>query len=236
MAVLKDAPKLQQPPMRDLVYEHIRKAIVSGELTVGTMFTDQEIADEFGISRTPVREAVQKLESGGYIERVPMQGNRVCGFSPLELAYSFSIRKALETLALRYAALNISEEELEELASLLARGEEALSRSPDGAGLEEYFALIKRFNEVAFGACGSAHLLELIWSQRELFDRYRVMRDVVTHRARQSLERRRSLYGALKRRDPEEASRIWAENLRESYSIWQESNGLAEELVDFRFL
>jgi DNA-binding GntR family transcriptional regulator len=236
VAILKDVPKLQTQPIREVVYEHLRKAIVSGELAADTSFTDQEVADEFGISRTPVREAVQKLESAGYIERVPMRGNRVRGLSPLELAYSFSVRKAIETLAVRYAALNIAEADLERLASLISKAEAFLAESRGDEGLAEYYAILKSFNEIVFKASGSPHLAELIWAQRELFDRYRVMRDVVSRRPHKSLERRRGLYAALRARDPEAASAIWAENLAESFATWREVSGYAKELEPFRFL
>jgi len=236
VALLKNAPKLQTLPIRDVVYEHLRKAIVSGELAAGTTFTDQEVADDFGISRTPVREAVQKLESAGYIERVPMRGNKVCSLSPLELAYSFSVRKALETLAVRYAALNIGKGELERLAALLAKAETFLEGPRGEEGLEEYYAILRSFNEIVFEASGSPRLAELIWAQRELFDRYRVMRDVVSRRPRKSLERRKALYAALEARDAEAAAAIWAENLAESFATWRDSGGHAKELERFRFL
>ena len=93
--------------MREIIYEHLRKAIVYGELKADAMFTDAEIAEEFGVSRTPAREALQKLESNGYIQRITMKGNRVLGISPYELAHSFTIRKALETLAFKYSAIRI---------------------------------------------------------------------------------------------------------------------------------
>ena len=105
MGLLKDIPELRTPPIRDIIYERLRKAIVQGELKADSYFNDHEISEEFGVSRTPIREAVQKLESDGYIERVPMKGYRVCGLSTHELAHCFSIRKALETLAVRYSAL-----------------------------------------------------------------------------------------------------------------------------------
>lgn len=235
MGYLKDVPDLHTQPMRDIIYEHLRKAIVQGDLKADTYFTDAEIADEFGVSRTPVREAVQKLEMGGYIERIPMRGNRVRGLSPMELAHSFGIRKSLEVLAVRYAAVRITDAELKELKSLVGSAEEAIATQPAEQRLETIFPLVKSFNEIAFQACKSEHLTALIWAEREIFDRYRVMRVVLPNRLERSIARRRSLCEAFCARDPERAAAIWIEHLNESYTIWREKSGFGEQLKDFIF-
>lgn len=236
MGLLKDVPDLHTQPMRDIIYDYIRKAIIHGDLAIGTTFTDNEIAEEFGVSRTPVREAVQKLESNGYIERVPMKGNRVSGLSPHELAYSFAIRKALETLAIRYAALNATESALAEMSDLLSRSDEAFAAHSGEELLEVFYPLVRRFNEVVFESCKSRRLMELIWAQREIFDRYRVMRNVLAHHVDRSLSRRKALYEAIRSHDPDKACAIWTEHLNDSFSIWSKISGCADKLADFRFL
>lgn len=235
MGLLKDIPELRTPPIRDIIYERLRKAILQGELKADSYFNDHEISEEFGVSRTPIREAVQRLESDGYIERVPMKGYRVCGLSTQELAHCFSIRKALETLAVRYTALYITEAQLGELGEILRLAEEALSRLQGDKLLDEIMPLVKRYNEITFNACGSERLTELVWSLREVFDRYRVMRVVLPNHVELSLSRRRALYEAFRARDPERAAGIWAAHLDESFGIWREKSGRAEELKDFRF-
>lgn len=235
MGLLKQVPDLRAQPMREIIYEHLRKAIVYGELKADAMFTDAEIAEEFGVSRTPAREALQKLESNGYILRIPMKGNRVLGISPYELAHSFTIRKALETLAFKYSAIRINETELAQMAELLSKIDKAYTSLSGDKLLETLFPLIKDFNELAFAACKSARILEGVWAQREIFDRYRVMRLVLPNRIDRSIKRRHDLYDAFKARDPERASAIWAAHLDESFSIWREKSGFAEELKDFRF-
>lgn len=236
MAFLKDVPDLRAQPMREIIYEHLRKAIVYGELKADAYFTDQEIADEFGVSRTPAREALQKLESNGYIERVPMKGNRVCGLTAYELAHSFSIRKALETLAIKYSAIRITEDELARMSDILDDLEAVYRGSlPKDRMLDELFPLIKKFNELAFGACRSQRIIESVWAQREIFDRYRVMRLVLPNRVERSIARRRALYDAFRAHDAEAACAVWAEHLDESFAIWREKSGFAKELEGFHF-
>ncbi len=235
MPLLKNVPELRTKPMRDIIYEHLRKAIVRGELKADSTFTDGEIADEYGVSRTPVREAVQKLEAEGYIERVPMKGNRVCSVSPYELANSFAIRKALETLAVRYAALRITDEELDAMRELLMEADAVFAGFSGDELLDGFFRIVKKFNKIAFEACGSDRLTELVWAQRELFDRYMVMRIILPNRINKSLSRRKLLYEALASHDPERAAAVWTEHLDESFVIWREKSGYAKELEEFRF-
>ena len=235
MSLLKDVPDLRAQPMREVIYEHLRKAIARNELKPDEFFTDAEIAEEFGVSRTPAREALQKLESNGYIERVPMKGNRVLGISPYELAHSFSIRKALETLAVRYSALRITGEELAEMEEILRDLDEVRDTLKGDKLLESLFPLIKRYNELAFDACKSSRITEAVWAQRDIFDRYRVMRVVLPNRVERSISRRRELYEAFLAHDPDRARVIWAEHLDESFVIWREKSGYAEQLKDFDF-
>jgi len=221
--------------MREIIYERLRKAIVYGELKTNETFTDEEIAKEFNVSRTPAREALQKLESNGYVLRVPKKGNRILGISPYELAHSYSIRKALETLAVRYTALRISENELFEMKEILCAIDNAYSTLKGDIRLETLFPLIKRFNEIVFEASKSARLMEAVWTQREIFDRYRVMRIVLPNRLEKSINRRHELFKAFSAHDPKEAFRIWTEHLDESFAIWREKSGFADELKDFVF-
>ncbi|MCX7027098.1 MAG: GntR family transcriptional regulator [Spirochaetes bacterium] len=235
MSILKDVPDLHAKPMREIIYDHLWKAIAYGELVADASFTDQEIADEFGVSRTPAREALQMLESNGYIERIPMKGNKVRSLSPLELAHTFVIRKALETLAVKYSALRITDAELSELGAVLDRLEAARDSLSGEKLLDELFPLIKRFNEIAFESCGSQRIIENIWRQRQILDRYRVMRLVLPNHVQKSIARRRRLFEAFRAHDPEAASAVWTEHLTESFAIWREQSGFADQLRDFMF-
>lgn len=235
MPLLKNVPDIHTKPLREIIYEHLRKAILRGELKTGSTFTDAEAAQDFGVSRTPVREAVQKLEAEGFIERIPMKGNRVLGISPYELAHCLAVRKAIETLAVRYTALRITAGELEQLRNLLEQADRVFAEHSGEELPERFLPIVKSFNQVVFEACRSKILTTLIWTQREVFDRYRVMRITLPNRLHKSLARRKELYWAFVARDHEKACAVWTEHLNESFAIWREKSGFEKDLEDFMF-
>lgn len=235
MVLFQETPDIRREPMRQIVYKYLRKAIVNGNLGPETTFKDQEIAEELGISRTPVREAVQRLEAEGYIERIPMRGNRVISISPFELAHTYGIRKAIESLAVRYTALRINDEELAELKNLIRKADEIFSMYSGEDLVQWYLPIIKKYNQIMFTACRSAHLTELIWSQREIFDRFRVMRITLPARIHESFANRKNIYVAFLAHDSDAASDIWADHIRHSFMVWREQSGFAKELEGFTF-
>lgn len=231
--LFEKTPDIRREPMRQVVYDFLRKAIVNGTLPPESTFKDQEIADEMGISRMPVREAVQKLEAEGYIERIPMKGNRVISISPFELAHTYAIRKVIESLAVRYTALRITDDELDALGDLIGKAEILFKEKKGDDLVKGYLPIIKRFNVIMFTACRSVHLAELIWSQREIFDRCRVMRITLPSRIDISFANRKKLYEAFLSHDPDAAADVMEKHIENSFLVWREKSGFKEELKDF---
>lgn len=97
------------------LYINLRKDILQGRLKQGEKLTEQKICDEYGISRTPVREAFRQLELEGFIETLPNRGAFVRGFSPQDIQDLYELRKAYEILAVRWAIERITDKELEKL-------------------------------------------------------------------------------------------------------------------------
>ena len=106
-------------PLREVVCENLRDAIKKGILEPGERLMEVQLADELGISRTPVREAIRKLEQEGYVIMMPRRGTYVADVSEVDVKEIFEIRSALESLATGLAARRIEQEELEELQNLL---------------------------------------------------------------------------------------------------------------------
>ncbi|PAR28425.1 GntR family transcriptional regulator [Vibrio metoecus] len=100
--------------------EYLIEAIVEGQLAPGSKISEPELAKQFQVSRGPLREALMRVEGLGLIERIPHIGARVTQLSPTKLVELYAVREALEGMAARLAARNITEIELAGLESLLS--------------------------------------------------------------------------------------------------------------------
>ena len=106
-------------PLREVVSETLRQAIQDGVLKPGERLMEIPLAEELGVSRTPIREAIRKLELEGFFVMVPRRGTYVANISLKDITQVFEIRSALEELAAGLAAERITEEEIETLERML---------------------------------------------------------------------------------------------------------------------
>ena len=111
-------------PLRDVVFENLRDAIITQVLKPGERLMEIQLADEMGVSRTPVREAIRKLELEGLVVMVPRKGAYVAGVSMKDIHEVYEVRSALEMLAVTLAAERITDEELNALEQQVLRESE----------------------------------------------------------------------------------------------------------------
>jgi len=97
------------------LFSSLRKDILQGKLSQGDKLTEQQICDEYNVSRTPVREAFRQLELEGFIETIPNRGAFVVGFSSQDIQDMYELRKSYEVLAVKWAVERITKEEYEKL-------------------------------------------------------------------------------------------------------------------------
>src|SRR4051794_8529863 len=107
--------------LRERAYRHIQRKILAGEIPSGGKVSEQSIAEELGISRTPVRSAIHELETEGLLEQVPRYGTIVRQADRRDIVELFDLRMALESFAAEIAADAISSEDLGTLGSLCDR-------------------------------------------------------------------------------------------------------------------
>lgn len=106
---------MDHPNLSTRAYEVIKRKIVNGEITPGTKLQEDRLAEELGISRTPIREALSRLAQEGLVEIIPRRGTYVVEFSLFDIVHLLEIREALEGMAARLAATNIARETLAEM-------------------------------------------------------------------------------------------------------------------------
>ena len=155
--------------MAEAAVERLREAIIMGELTPGTPLRLEDLARSLGMSISPIREAVRQLEALGLAEHVPHHGAKVMGLDVEELRELFSIRLALETLAVRRAAELFSAEDAEAAAARLADYHEVRQAGDTRAAVREHTA----FHFTLYEAARSSWLLRLIRPAWDSCERYR---------------------------------------------------------------
>ena len=113
-------------PLRDVVFNTLRQAILRGELQPGERLLEIHLADKLGVSRTPIREAIRKLELEGLVLMIPRKGAVVAEITEKSLRDVLEVRRALEELAMKLACEKILDEEIEELKVAAKEFEDAL--------------------------------------------------------------------------------------------------------------
>jgi len=108
-------------PLGEVVYEALKNAITENQFKAGDRLMETDLADEMQVSRTPVREAVRKLEAEGYVTIIPRKGTYVAGLTVQDINDVFEIRYALEGMAAYFAAQRATQEDIEELRAFVER-------------------------------------------------------------------------------------------------------------------
>lgn len=157
-------------PLRDVVFNTLRQAILKGELKPGERLMEIQLANKLGVSRTPIREAIRKLELEGLVLMIPRKGAEVADITEKSLRDVLEVRKALEELAVQLACEKITREEIRELEKA---GEEfkKVLKSKDVTEIAEADV---RFHDVIYMATDNQKLIQLLNNLSEQMYRYRV--------------------------------------------------------------
>jgi len=140
------------------VYQDIVQMISSGRLPAGTRLDEQQLAEELGVSRTPLREAITRLVKDGLVENRPYRGNFVRRFTAEEVHDLYEVRKQLESLAVRLAIPHLTEDAIAELQGILREIEAAL----EARDLEAYGLADQQFHETIAQLSGNTTLITIL--------------------------------------------------------------------------
>ncbi|HWP98186.1 MAG TPA: GntR family transcriptional regulator [Syntrophomonadaceae bacterium] len=206
-------------PLRELVLDAIREAIISGTLKPRERLMEIQLAEELGVSRTPIREALRKLELEGFIVMVPRKGAYVADFSFKDIADVFEIRAALESLAAGLAAERITDEELENMERLLAEKAEAIVRND----MDKLIEVDTKFHEAIYQASRNKRLWTIINNLREQIQRCRTTSLAVPGRREESLEEHRVIVEAIQSRDPQLSRQVAQDHIENAENSMIES-------------
>lgn len=177
----------------DLVLGRLREAIVSGRFAPGQHLRETELAQDLGVSRTPVREALRRLENEKLVVNLPYRGVVVKELSEHEGRSVYQVRAVLEGLVARLATENRTPEMLQAMEESLSDAEKALM-SDDRTGLTE---ATQRFHNILYQGSGNAYLTQLLQEMRSHIALLRLASWSVKGRPRNTLEDHRRIYLAI---------------------------------------
>ena len=191
-------------PLRDVVFYTLRQAILKGELEPGERLMEMQLAEQLGVSRTPIREAIRKLELEGLVLMIPRRGAIVAKITEKDLKDVLEVRASLERLSTKLACERMEEETIEELRE----AQEAFKAALRGDNITLQAQKDVEFHDVIYKSTNNLRLIQMLNNLREQMYRYRLeyLKDGTSHQ--KLVEEHEAIIEALSRRDTEETTNI----------------------------
>ncbi len=213
-------------PLRDIVFQTLRKAILTGELEPGERLMETQLGEKLGVSRTPIREAIRKLELEGLVVMVPRKGAQVAQFTEKDIKDVLEVRAALEALAAKLACTRMDDRSFLRLQLIITEYDYA-ARDND---MEMMIEKDIEFHEAVFAATQNDKLSQMFNNMREQVDRYRIAYLKHTENSVAVIEEHTQILDALKARDVVRAEELSANHIRKQCeAIMQSLREKAEE-------
>jgi DNA-binding GntR family transcriptional regulator len=207
-ATMSDAVAVEYRTMQAIVTDRVRAAILGGQLGPGERVPQDELAQQLGVSRMPVREALRILESEGLVELRPHRGAVVVDLLPEDIAEIFEIRAMLEARAAELAAPNLTDETIARLREI----EGEMERATDDEA--RWLRLNREFHTVIYPASGWPRLCQMIEQQRNVVQPYLRAALAFVGRTRTARDEHREILAAAEARDGQRLGHLTAEHLR----------------------
>ena len=196
-------------PLRDVVFNTLRQAILRGELKPGERLMEIQLANKLGVSRTPIREAIRKLELEGLVLMVPRKGAEVAEITEKNLRDVLEVRCALEELAVQLACDRIDPERMQQLLDAAAHFRDILGT----ADITELGEADEAFHDVIFQATDNRRLIQLLNNLREQMYRYRIEYLKKKECYPQLLEEHAAIIQAIREHDKAKATEITVQHI-----------------------
>ena len=197
-------------PLRDVVFNTLRQAILRGELQPGERLLEIHLADKLGVSRTPIREAIRKLELEGLVLMIPRKGAVVAEITEKSLRDVLEVRRALEELAMKLACEKILDEEIEELKVAAKEFEDALKTGD----VTVYAEADVKFHDIIYRTTDNQRLIQLLYNLREQMYRYRVEYLKKAENYPKLIEEHNAIFDSLANRSKQDATSSIREHVK----------------------
>lgn len=207
--------------LSDQAYEIIKEAIVSLKLKPGERLKVSELAEELGISATPIRETLNRLEQEGLVETIRFKGAFVAQIDDHDVEEIFELRELLEGAAVKRAAITFSSEDLQKGEALLEKMREAYKSSD----IESYAKPSRDFHYLFIGKFGNQRMINMLETFDDQLERIRVIAIRTLRNIPLFIKDYEKILKALKAQNPEQAERALLAHLERAMELFQKSKG-----------
>jgi len=185
-------------PLREVIFDTLREAIIVGELKPGERLMEVKLAEKMGVSRTPVREAIRKLELEGLVEMLPRKGAHVADLSVKDIMDVLEVRSTLDGLASSLSATRITDEEIKELKHSLTQFVNCVEKE----NLQGSIKKDVEFHDIIYHSSRNDKLIQISNNLREQVQRFRVIYIKDYSSSRELIKEHTEICNAITNRDP----------------------------------
>ena len=196
-------------PLRDVVFYTLRQAILKGEMAPGERLMEIQLAKKLGVSRTPIREAIRKLELEGLVIMIPRKGAEVAGITEKALRDVLEVRRSMEELAMELAVARMQEKDIKALEAARIEFREALSSSD----MIRIAQADEKFHDVIYAGTYNDKLVQILNNLRDQIYRYRLEYIKDTGKRQLILIEHENILNAVKTRNTELGKRAMREHI-----------------------
>ena len=157
-------------PLRDVVFNTLRQAILKGELEPGERLMEIQLAERLGVCRTPIRVAIRKLELEGLVLMIPRKGAEVARISEKNLRDVLEVRRSLEELAIELACQRMDDEQIQQLEE----AQKAFAQAIQKGSAMEIAESDEHYHDVIYQGTDNSRLVQILNNLREQMYRYRL--------------------------------------------------------------
>lgn len=212
---VKNTDLSQNRPLKEVVYESLRKTLIEGKVPVGERFIEKEYSDRLNISRTPVRESLKQLEVEGLVKYIPRTGvvvNRITRDDVIEI---YKIRNSLELLVVTEAMKYVTEDDIKNISNLLDETEKANSEG----NIDEVIKLFSKFNSELYELSNMKMLPNMISNLNSYLYKFRTISIEDDNRREKAIIEHRHILNAILSKDRDLAEMIIKKHLYDSLDV-----------------
>ncbi len=204
------SPKEVHQHLKETIYESVRQDIIELVLLPGTHLREAELAQQYSVSKTPVREVLQLLKKDGLVDILTHRGAIVTHYSHKDLFEIYQLRELIEGACAREAAQSISVDEVVELGRIVRESQDCLA----GGHIDLLPELFNDFDEIVYSQTRNGRVVELLTYLDGHLRRIGNLTVGIPGRLDKSVVQHTEIYDAIVRRDPDEAERLMRHHIR----------------------